>query len=76
MNFVYDPKIAAQIVAYIQYVSPVKGVKEELQKIDPKLAANPLISPPQSMLDQMKIYDDKALNNEAYVQKWETLTGS
>jgi spermidine/putrescine transport system substrate-binding protein len=27
MNFVYDPKIAAQIAAYVNYVSPVKGAQ-------------------------------------------------
>ena len=27
MNFVYDPKIAAQIAAYVDYISPVKGAK-------------------------------------------------
>jgi spermidine/putrescine transport system substrate-binding protein len=31
MNFVYDPKIAAQLAAYINYVSPVKGAREEAQ---------------------------------------------
>ena len=36
MNFVYDPKIAAQIAAYVNYVSPVKGAKEEMAKIDPE----------------------------------------
>jgi spermidine/putrescine transport system substrate-binding protein len=76
MNFVYDPKIAAQIVAYIQYVSPVKGAKEELRKIDPKLADNPLIFPDDETLSQVKIYDDKALGNQDYVEKWQTLVGS
>ena len=37
MNFVYDPAVAAQIAAYVNYVPPVKGVKEELVKIDPDL---------------------------------------
>ena len=27
MNFVYDPKIAAQIAAYVNYVTPVKGAQ-------------------------------------------------
>jgi spermidine/putrescine transport system substrate-binding protein len=76
MNFVYDPKIAAQIIAYIQYVSPVKGAKEELRKIDPKLADNPLIFPDDETLSQVKIYDDKALGNQDYVEKWQTLVGS
>ena len=30
MNFVYDPKIAAQIAAYVAYVPPVKGTQEEI----------------------------------------------
>jgi spermidine/putrescine transport system substrate-binding protein len=76
MNFVYDPKIAAQIVAYIQYVSPVKGAREELRKIDPKLADNPLIFPDDETLSSVKIYDDKALGNQDYVEKWQTLIGS
>ena len=45
MNFVYDPVIAAQIAAYVNYVTPVKGAKEELAKTDPELANNPLDLP-------------------------------
>ncbi len=45
MNFVYDPVEAAKIAAYVQYISPVKGVREELAKIDPELADNPLLFP-------------------------------
>ena len=46
MNYVYDPEVAATIAAYVNYISPVKGVKEVLEKKDPKLAKNPLIFPP------------------------------
>jgi spermidine/putrescine transport system substrate-binding protein len=76
MNFVYDPKIAAQIAAYVNYVSPVKGAKEELAKIDPKLANNPLIFPDEETLSKVKIFDADALNNQDYVKKWQTLIGS
>jgi spermidine/putrescine transport system substrate-binding protein len=76
MNFVYDPKIAAQIAADINYVSPVKGAKEELAKIDPKLADNPLIFPPAETLSKVKIFDAEALNNQDYVERWQTLIGS
>ena len=76
MNFVYDPKIAAQIAAYVNYVSPVKGAKAELAKIDPKLADNPLIFPDEETLSKVKIFDAEALNNEDYVEKWQTLIGS
>ncbi len=76
MNFVYDPKIAAQIAAYVNYVSPVKGAKEELAKIDPKLANNPLIFPDEATLSKVKIFDSEALNNQDYVERWQTLIGS
>ena len=35
MDFVYDPEIQAQITAYVNYVPPVKGVQEILEKSDP-----------------------------------------
>jgi spermidine/putrescine transport system substrate-binding protein len=76
MNFVYDPKIAAQIAAWVNYVSPVKGAKEEMLKIDPKIANNQLIFPDEETLSKVKIFDSEALNNEDYVEKWQTLIGS
>jgi spermidine/putrescine transport system substrate-binding protein len=45
MDFVYDPKIAAQIANYVYYVSPVKGAAEEIKKLDPDAATNPLLFP-------------------------------
>ena len=32
MNYVYDPKNQAQIADYVNYVTPVEGVKEILAK--------------------------------------------
>ena len=46
MNYVYDPAVQAKITAYVNYIPPVKGVKEILAKQDEKLASNPLIFPP------------------------------
>jgi spermidine/putrescine transport system substrate-binding protein len=76
MNFVYEPKIAAQIAAYVNYVTPVKGAKEEVAKIDPKLAANPLIFPDENTLSKVKIFDSKAAANEDYLEQWQALIGS
>jgi len=50
MNFVYDPVQAAQITAYVGYVSPVAGMQAELEKIDPALANDPLIFPNDATL--------------------------
>jgi spermidine/putrescine transport system substrate-binding protein len=48
MNYVYDPQNQAQIAEYVNYVTPVEGVKEILAKKDPELAENPLIFPSAS----------------------------
>ncbi len=46
MNWVYDPKIAAQIADYVYYVSPVKGAADEIKKIDAEPPpTNPLLFP-------------------------------
>jgi spermidine/putrescine transport system substrate-binding protein len=76
MNFVYDPKIAAQIAAYVNYITPVKGAKAAATKIDPKLAKNPLIFPDETTLSKVKIFDSNALGNEDYLQKWQRLIGA
>jgi spermidine/putrescine transport system substrate-binding protein len=45
MNYVYDPKNQADIAEYVNYITPVEGVKEILAKREPALAKNPLIFP-------------------------------
>ena len=47
MNYVYDPVNMARITAYVQYIPPVEGTGEELATLDPALADNPLINPPE-----------------------------
>ena len=47
MNFVYDPKVQADIAEWVNYVTPAAGVKEILRKRDPALARNQLIFPSQ-----------------------------
>jgi spermidine/putrescine transport system substrate-binding protein len=48
MNYVYDPKVQANIAAYNNYVTPVEGVKEVFEKTEPELAHNQLIFPSSS----------------------------
>jgi spermidine/putrescine transport system substrate-binding protein len=45
MNFVYEPKVQADIAAFVNYVTPVDGTKEVLAQRDPDLANNELIFP-------------------------------
>ena len=59
INYLYDPVVAAKLAAYVNYISPVKGAKEELEKTDPDIANNQLIFPPPEI--QEKIYAYPAL---------------
>ena len=73
MNWVYTPKIAAEIEDYVNYVCPVLGAKEVLVKQDPAIAKNPLIFPTSQMLDNVHTIDPNALNNEKYQTTWQNL---
>jgi spermidine/putrescine transport system substrate-binding protein len=48
INYVYDPKVQADIAEYINYVTPVRGVKGILARRDPALAKSQLIFPSES----------------------------
>jgi spermidine/putrescine transport system substrate-binding protein len=76
MNFVYDPKIQAQIAAYVNYVPPVKGTREELAKTDPETAKNTLIFPSDEMLSEVHSFSGEALNNETYITAWQKVLGA
>ena len=76
MNFVYDPKIAAEIEDYVNYICPVKGAKQVLLKKDPAIAKNTLIFPTKKMLDNVHIFDAKALNNQKYQTTWQNLVSA
>ena len=56
MNFYYDPAIAAQLTAYVQYISPVKGTKEAMTKVDPTLVDNLLIFPDEAFLSKTHLF--------------------
>ncbi len=45
IDFVYDVANAARLAAWIYYISPVKGVADEIAKTDPELATNQLLFP-------------------------------
>jgi spermidine/putrescine transport system substrate-binding protein len=56
MNYYYEPEVAAKVAAYVNYITPVMGVQEILQKTDPKLASNPLIFPPDDVRKRLYAY--------------------
>jgi spermidine/putrescine transport system substrate-binding protein len=56
MNYYYDPKVAAEVAAYVNYICPVKGAQDELAKTDPELAENAYIFPTQEDLAKAHVF--------------------
>ena len=56
INYVYDPKHSAQIVAGAPYLSDAKGTGAELAKIAPALASSPLVNPPDELRARLHVF--------------------
>jgi spermidine/putrescine transport system substrate-binding protein len=76
MNFVYGPKIAAQIEDYVNYICPVVGAREVLLAQDPAVAKDTLIFPTEEMLANVKAFDTVAADNADYKEKFQAVTGA
>src|SRR5437660_11587844 len=76
MNLYYDPKIAAMVEDYVNYICPVVGADRVLLKSDPGVAKDTLIFPTKSMLANVRQFDPKALFNADYKVKWQRLLGA
>jgi len=56
MDFYYRPDVAAEVAAWVNFITPVVGAKAELEKVDPDLASNELIFPTEEFLSQGSIF--------------------
>lgn len=73
----YQPAVAAKLAAFVNYICPVQGAQTEMEKIDPDLAANPLIFPDDAMLAKSKVF--MALSDEqerTYEAKFQQVIGA
>ena len=71
IDYYFDPAVAAQVAAYVNYICPVEGAKAEMEKIDPSLAESPLIFPTETDLENVKVFrslspDEEITFNEAF----------
>jgi spermidine/putrescine transport system substrate-binding protein len=77
IDFVYDPTIAAQVAAWVNYVTPVKGAKEALAAEDPELAESELIFPSEDTLSKVKIFKSLTEDEETvFNDKFSEVTGN
>ena len=62
IDYYYQPAVMAEVEAWVNYIPPVVGTKEELAKIDPELASNELIVPSDQVLQGAHVF--RGLTNE------------
>jgi spermidine/putrescine transport system substrate-binding protein len=67
VNYVLDPKVAAQEITYTGFLSPVTGAEQHLAA---DVAADPLIFPPGEVMKR----GERTLRNETYERRIQTLT--
>ncbi len=60
INYYYDPAVAAEVAAYVNYVTPVQGAQAEMEKIDPELAKSEYIFPTEKTMARLNVF--KALS--------------
>ena len=53
INYVYDRTNYAKLVAFVQYSPVLSDMTDELKKIDPDIASNPLINPQRPILERL-----------------------
>ena len=69
IDYYYQPEVAAEVAAWVNYITPVQGAKEAAVKIDPELADNQLIFPNEETLSKVKIFRSLSPAEE---QKYQT----
>ena len=75
MDYYYDPAVAAQVAAWVNYVCPVEGAQAEMEKIDPELAESPWIFPTAEFIADSNIQQFRALDADEdieYADLWST----
>jgi spermidine/putrescine transport system substrate-binding protein len=75
MNFFYDPEIAAQVTAYVQYITPVKGTKEAIEATNPELVEDPLVFPTPEALENLYEFNAEAIENPEFQEQWQAVIG-
>ncbi len=77
LDHYYQPEVAAQVAAAVNYICPVQGAQQAMEKIDPSLAENPLIFPTPELLANAKDFMvlDEATSRD-YERKFQAVTGA
>ncbi len=77
MNYYYEPEVAAQVAAWVNYLCPVEGAQAAMEKIDPTLATSDWIFPSTQVLDSTFVFKQLTPEaNEAYERLFQKAIGN
>ncbi len=77
MDYYYEPEAAATLAAWVNYICPVEGAKQAMEKIDPSLVENKLIFPDADTLAKARDFmglDQKT--EQSYQKQFASVTGA
>jgi len=55
-DYYYDPQVAAQVAAWVNYITPVEGAQKAMEQVDPTLVDNELIFPSATTLANAHVF--------------------
>jgi spermidine/putrescine transport system substrate-binding protein len=70
IDYIYDRANYAKLIAFTQFVPVLSEMTDELNKVDPDVASNPLINPPEATVNNLKSW--AALTDEQ-TQEYNTM---
>jgi spermidine/putrescine transport system substrate-binding protein len=71
INYYYDPVNAAELAAWVNYITPVVGAYEAAIELDPELAENKLIFPDEAFLASTHAFRAlTAQEEQSFVTAW------
>ncbi|WP_149202494.1 polyamine ABC transporter substrate-binding protein [Actinotalea subterranea] len=77
IDYYYDPEVAAEVAAYVNYICPVQGAREAMEAIDPTLVENPLIFPDDATLERAHVFRALSADEETrYNEEFQAVIGN
>ena len=77
MDYYYDPAVAAEVAAYVNYICPVAGAREAMEAIDAELMENPLIFPDDEVLSRSQVFRALSAEEETrYNEEFQAVIGN
>ena len=72
IDYYYDPEVAAQVAAWVNYITPVEGAQKAMEAINPDLVDNQLIFPNAETLAKTHVFrtltpDEETTYNKAFL---------